>query len=118
MKWGRDTTASDGVEVMDAASQNGDTMNRIKRELHRQVITGMDLSVIGSLHEEELRTEVRQIAEELCRRRSDLLSLSDRELLVSEVLDEVFGLGPLEPLFRDPDVTDVLVNGPHTVYVE
>ena len=50
--------------------------------------------------------------------RSDLLSLTEQETLVNDVLDEVFGLGPLEPLLRDPDVTDILINGPKTVYIE
>jgi pilus assembly protein CpaF len=91
---------------------------RYKRQLHQQLITSMDLSSIGSMDEEELRREVRRGAEELCRSSSDLLSLSDRERLVNEVLDETFGLGPLEPLMRDPVVTDILINGPKTVYVE
>jgi len=90
----------------------------IKRELHQQVISAMDLSAIGTMREEDLRLEVRQQAEDLCRRRADLLSLSERERLVNEVLDEAFGLGPLEPLMRDPEISDILINGPKTVYIE
>ena len=78
----------------------------------------MDLSAIGAMDEAELRVEVRQAAESLCRNSSDLLNLSERERLVSEVLDETFGLGPLEPLIRDPTITDILINGPKTIYVE
>ena len=89
-----------------------------KKELHQQLIAGMDLATIGTLSEDELRQEVRQAAEQLCRLSSDLLSLSDRERLVNEVMDETFGLGPLEPLLRDPTVTDILINGPKTVYIE
>jgi pilus assembly protein CpaF len=89
-----------------------------KRELHEQLIAGMDLAAIGTMNEEELRLEVRRAAEELCRRSSDLLSLSERDRLVNEVLDETFGLGPLEPLMRDTSITDILINGPKTVYVE
>jgi pilus assembly protein CpaF len=89
-----------------------------KQELHQRLISSMDLSTIGSLSEEDLRLEVRRAAEELCRLSSDLLSLSERERLVNEVLDETFGLGPLEPLMRDLGITDILVNGPKTVYVE
>jgi pilus assembly protein CpaF len=91
---------------------------RYKKELHQQLIASMDLAAISSMTEAELREEVRQAAEHLCRLSSDLLSLSDRERLVSEVMDETFGLGPLEPLLRDPAVTDILINGPKTVYVE
>src|SRR6516225_1949733 len=89
-----------------------------KKELHQQLITSMDLSTIGTMSEDELRVEVRRAAEELCRRSSDLLSLSERERLVNEVLDETFGLGPLEPLMRDPTITDIMVNGPKVTYVE
>ena len=91
---------------------------RYKKDLHQQLIAGMDLSAIGTMNEEELRLEVRRAAEELCRHSSDLLNLSERERLVNEVLDETFGLGPLEPLMRDPTITDILINGPKTVYVE
>src|SRR5262245_27881326 len=89
---------------------------RYKRELHQQLIAAMDLSTIGTMKEEELRLEVRRAAEELCRQSSDLLSLSERERLINEVLDETFGLGPLEPLLRDPTISDILINGPKTVY--
>jgi pilus assembly protein CpaF len=91
---------------------------RHKRELHQQLIASMDLSAIGTISEEELRSEVRRNAEDLCRRSPDLLSLNERERLVNEVLDETFGLGPLEPLMRDPSISDILINGPKTVYVE
>jgi pilus assembly protein CpaF len=91
---------------------------RYLKELHQQLIAGIDLAAIGKLSEEELRHEVREAAEQLCRHSSDLLSLSDRERLVAEVMDETFGLGPLEPLLRDPTVTDILINGPKTVYIE
>ncbi len=91
---------------------------RYKKELHERLIANMDLSSIGTLNEEELRLEVRRGAEELCRRSSDLLSLAERERLVNEVLDETFGLGPLEPLLRDGTISDILINGPKTVFVE
>src|SRR5262245_54479721 len=89
-----------------------------KRDVHQLLISKMDLSAIGQMNEESLRVEVRRAAEELCRQRSDLLSLAERERLVDEVLDETFGLGPLEPLLRDPAITDIMINGPKTVYVE
>src|SRR5262249_32298907 len=82
------------------------------------LIAGMDLSVLGTLDKDQLRAEVRRVADDLCRRSSSLLNRSERERLVSEVLDETFGLGPLEQLLKDPTITDILVNGPNTVYVE
>jgi pilus assembly protein CpaF len=95
-----------------------DRLRQYKKELHQQLISSMDLSAIGKMDESELRLEVRRAAEELCRQSSDLLSLSERERLVEEVLDETFGLGPLEPLMRDPTITDILINGPKVVYIE
>jgi pilus assembly protein CpaF len=94
------------------------SLNQIKRSLHRQVIGELDLAAIGTMDDEELRYEVHRITESLCSKRSDLLSRHDRELLVREVLDEVFGLGPLEPLFSDPTISDILINSADTVYVE
>ncbi len=91
---------------------------RFKKQLHEQLITGMDLAAIGAMNEDELRVEVRRVAEELCRHSADLLNLNERERLVNEVLDETFGLGPLEPLMRDPTITDIMINGPKTAYVE
>jgi pilus assembly protein CpaF len=90
----------------------------IKKELHQQLITGMDLSTVGTMNEEDLRLEIRRAAEGLIRQSSDLLNLSERERLINEVIDETFGLGPLEPLMRDPTVTDIMVNGPKIAYIE
>src|SRR5262245_33179590 len=101
-----------------AAPKGEDRLLQHKKELHEQLIASMDLSALGTLSQEDLRLEVRRAAEDLCRHSSDLLSLAERERLVNEVLDETFGLGPLEPLMRDPTVTDILINGPKTVYVE
>src|SRR6266849_9164117 len=89
-----------------------------KAELHQRLIKGMDLSAIAQLSEEELRLEVRHAAQELCRHSSDLLTMGQQERLVNEVIDETFGLGPLEGLFADPTISDILINGPKTVYVE
>jgi pilus assembly protein CpaF len=91
---------------------------RLKQDLHEQLIARLDLSAIGTISEEELRFEVRRAAEELCRMGSELLSLGEQELLVNEVLDETFGMGPLEALMRDPTISDIMINGPKTVYIE
>lgn len=88
------------------------------QELHARLIAGLDLSRIGSMSDDEIRAEIREAAGELCSRSSNLLTASDRERLVNDVMDEAFGLGPLEPLLRDPSISDILVNGSQTVYVE
>jgi pilus assembly protein CpaF len=89
-----------------------------KKAMHEQLIASMDLAALRTISEEELRLECRRVVEELSQLSSNLLSLSERERLVNEVLDETFGLGPLEPLMRDPTITDILINGPKTVYIE
>jgi pilus assembly protein CpaF len=91
---------------------------RFKMQLHQQLVSGMDLGAAGSMNRQELRAEVRRVAEELCRKSPDLLNRLERERIVTEVLDETFGLGPLEALMADPSITDILINGPDTVYVE
>jgi pilus assembly protein CpaF len=110
------------VDVVDRrASGPGSTEDRhqrIKKELHQRLISELDLSAMGSMSEEEIRAEIRRGAEQLCLRHDDLLSLSERERLIEDVLDETFGIGPLEGLMRDPTVSDILVNGPKVVYVE
>ena len=91
---------------------------RLKAQLHRQLIGSMDLNALGTMNREQLRLEVRRVADDLCQRSANLLNRGERERLVNEVLDEAFGLGPLEPLMKDPTITDILINGHDTVYVE
>ncbi|WZP00654.1 CpaF family protein [Isosphaeraceae bacterium EP7] len=108
--------ATDSLATTMAAGD--DRMLRIKQTLHQKLISELDLSAIASMSQEELREEVRRGAEHLCRQSNDLLSFAERERLIGEVLDETFGIGPLEPLMRDPTISDILVNGPKCVYVE
>jgi pilus assembly protein CpaF len=92
---------------------------KIKSEIHTRIVETLDLSRLNSWKPDRLRYEVRNLADQLTRSTPrELLTDADRQRMVEEVLDEVFGLGPLEPLMRDPTVNDILVNGPSTVYVE
>ena len=95
-----------------------DVFSRQKQELHSKLVAAMDLSTLGSMSEEDLRREVRRVAEEMTRQSAELMGIRERDRLVTEVLDETFGLGPLEPLLHDPTITDILVNGPKVTYVE
>jgi len=90
----------------------------LKRDLHQQIVSKLNPGVIRSMKEEELRNEVRRQTEALCQERAELLNSAERERLVMEVLDETFGLGPLEQLLRDPDISDILINGPKSIYIE
>jgi pilus assembly protein CpaF len=90
---------------------------RIKTGIHRELLDSLDLSRLTGLSDAELRDDIRHLAEGMLRTRSRKLPAIDEERLVEELIAESFGLGPLEPYMQDPDVTDILVNGPHEVYV-
>jgi pilus assembly protein CpaF len=109
---------SSGIDMNGLPPSAEERFLSYKKAMHEQLIASMDLAALSTLSEEDLRLECRRVAEELSRLNSDLLSLGERERLVNEVLDETFGLGPLEPLMRDPAITDILINGPKTVYIE
>jgi pilus assembly protein CpaF len=109
---------SSAINAKDLPQTAEERFQQFKKAMHEQLIASMDLSILSTLSEEDLRLECRRAAEELSRLSSDLLSLGDRERLVDQVLDEAFGLGPLEPLMRDATIADILINGPKTVYIE
>jgi pilus assembly protein CpaF len=96
----------------------GADFDNLKRRIHGKLVDKLDLSKIGDLQGESLRREIRLVVEHLCDSESTLLNRSERDRLVDEVLDETFGLGPLELLLKDPKVCDILINGPKNVYVE
>jgi len=106
-----------------AADASGDSdreqrFQNLKKEIHKNLITRMDLSSVGRMDDYELRRELRRGIEELCDYRADLISQAERNRLIDEVIDETLGLGPIDPLLRDPTISDILINGPKTVYVE
>ena len=90
----------------------------LKRRLHQQVISTLDPNSLGSLDKEQLRLAVQGQVQSFCDQNTGLLQLEDKKRLVKEVLDEIFGLGPLETLMSDSTVSDILINGPKSVYVE
>ena len=90
----------------------------IKTAIHRKLIQKLNLDKLGEVKREEVRREVSQLLESLVVGESAPMNLQERERLSQEVLDEVFGLGPLEPLLADPTVSDILVNTYKRVYIE
>ncbi len=91
---------------------------RFKDELHRTVVDTVDLSRLEKWSEERLRGEIRGLARRIAPDVDRKLPAGQVDAAADDVMDEVFGLGPLEPLLRDPSVSEVLVNGPNKVYVE
>jgi pilus assembly protein CpaF len=90
----------------------------VKAAIHRKLIQKLNLDRVMQLGREAAREEVAQVVEGLAAAESTPMTLNERERLCAEVLDEVFGLGPLEPLLKDPAVSDILVNTHQRVYVE
>src|SRR6202451_4217128 len=90
----------------------------VKIAIHRKLIQKLHLDRLTEINREEVRREVGHILEALVVGESTPMNLQERERLAQEVLDEVFGLGPLEPLLADPTVSDILVNTHTRVYVE
>ncbi|HEX3654738.1 MAG TPA: CpaF family protein [Pirellulales bacterium] len=90
----------------------------LKRRIHSKLVDKLDLNRVGELEGDVLRREIRAVVEHLSDAEDTLLNRNERERLVEEVLDETFGLGPLEMLLKDPSISDILINGPKQVYVE
>src|SRR3989442_1981403 len=90
----------------------------LKSSVHRDLISRVDLERVANQRDESTRGQVLSVIQDLVATLKTPLSGRERDRLSLEVLDEVFGLGPLEPLLQDPTVNDILVNGPKNVYVE
>jgi pilus assembly protein CpaF len=101
-----------------SAEGKENTFEELKQRIHNKLVDKLDLSRVSELEGDVLRREIRLVVEHLCESEDTLLNRNERERLVNEVLDETFGLGPLEMLLKDPSITDILINGPKNVYVE
>src|ERR1700693_4914426 len=89
-----------------------------KRRIYDRLLEVADLTILGSLEQRKARTQIREITQRLFTEQGAPLALPQRQLLARRIEDEVLGLGPLEPLLGDPSVSDILVNGFNSVYVE
>jgi pilus assembly protein CpaF len=90
----------------------------LKSRIHRQLIERLDLAKLQALPQEVVEQQIRRIVEDMLAADDTPLSRQERDRLVVEIEHETFGLGPIEPLMQDPTVSDILVNGSKTVYVE
>jgi pilus assembly protein CpaF len=91
---------------------------QLKSEIHRDLLNKIDFDKIASTRDDRTRRQIFTVIQDLVVNLTVPLSVAERENLSLEVLDEVFRLGPLEPLMQDPTVSDILVNGSKQVYVE
>jgi pilus assembly protein CpaF len=93
-------------------------MLSLKVEIHRQLLDRINLSALDKMPREQISREVSDLIAELLENNGEVLNRTERSALSNEVLDELLGLGPLEPLLKDETINDILVNGCHTVFVE
>jgi pilus assembly protein CpaF len=94
------------------------SFQEMKSRLHRALINRMDLTKLSSLTPEQVHAEVSRLAESVLAQEEMPLSAAEKDRLVKDVQHELFGLGPLEPLLKDPTISDILVNSHSTIYIE
>src|SRR4026209_217617 len=104
--------------VRSPESAKAEEFDQLKRKIHTKLVDKLDLNKVGELQGDVLRREIRLVVEHLCDREETFLNRQERERLIEEVLDETFGLGPLEMLLKDHTISDILINGPKNIYVE
>lgn len=109
---------TEAVPETDRQSETGGLEQEWLHRIHEKLIEVLDLSQLVELPERNTRLQIREITQRLINEHSVPLSASARARIVKGVEDEVLGLGPLEPLFADNTVADILVNGAQSVYVE
>ncbi len=112
------TTRNMNASTTSFASETNADFNELKQRIHQKLIAKLDLNRVSELEGGVLRREIKSVIEHLCDAENTMLNRTERERLVEEVLDETFGLGPLELLLKDPTISDIMINGPDNVYVE
>ncbi|QDT89564.1 CpaF family protein [Gimesia algae] len=109
------------VEPISYIPENREAELRFQKQkvlIHQELVDSLDLSMLAQISEKELSGEVRAVAMEICDDHASVLEGIDRERLLGELLSEVFGLGPLDKLMQDPDVSDILVNHAYEIHIE
>ncbi len=99
-------------------SSKAEEFEHVKRTIHNKLVDKLDLSRVGDMKGDQLRREIRLVVEHLCDAENTLFNRSERDRIIEEVLDETFGLGPLEYLLKDTTISDIMINGPKHVFVE
>ena len=93
-------------------------LNEVRKQLHQQVIDRLDLAQAATLTNEQLSSRLKDIIDRAVQAEGLNLSITEREEMVTSLVHEITGLGPLETIMTDPAVSDILVNGPDTIFVE
>ncbi|MBV8076747.1 MAG: CpaF family protein, partial [Planctomycetaceae bacterium] len=90
----------------------------LKRHIHLCLVDRLDLNRVTEMDPSALQGEVRSVVEHLCDSENPLLNRNERLRLINEILDEIFGFGPLELLLKDEKIADIMINGPRKIFVE
>lgn len=106
------------AQPADKEKKRKERLQEVKVELHKRLLDNLNLSALDAATDKELRAEIIDIASESLEELGIVLNREERTALNQELFDEVTGLGPLEPLLKDDTVNDILVNGPHQIFVE
>ncbi|MEM7643288.1 MAG: CpaF family protein [Pseudomonadota bacterium] len=104
--------------MSDKELKRRERIEELKTEMHHRLLDNLNLSALESADANALRAEIVSITTEELADMGVVLGREDRDILNGELFDEVTGLGPLEPLLKDDTVNDILVNGPHNIYIE
>ena len=95
-----------------------DSLQSLKAKIHRKMIERLDFSSFDLIEKDILGREIGRIVENLVEEEKTPLSAKEKESLIVDILHETFGLGPIEPLLYDPDISDILVNRYNRIYIE
>jgi pilus assembly protein CpaF len=106
------------VDIANDISAKSNDYLELKVELHRRLIDLINLSALEKMSRQQIETEIGELVHEQLALQKHALNHEERKQLVSDILDELLGLGPLEPLLQDEGITDILVNGHEVVFVE
>ncbi len=101
-----------------AAARATHELQVIKGRVHRRLLERLNLSNLDRLERDQVTEAIRKVVHDLITQDALPLNFEERDLVVKQVLDEIFGLGPLEPLIKDPEVSDILVNTSRSVFIE
>src|ERR1051326_6003915 len=99
-------------------SQNSERYANLKSRVHQKLLSTLNMDAVKAESRQELRREVQGVLEKILRADHLPITMTERNRLAQEILDEVFGLGPLEPLLKDPTISDILVNTHKNVFIE
>jgi pilus assembly protein CpaF len=107
-----------GTRPLVRPGSGSDRWFEIKSKIHSKLLSSLNPEQLRTLNKESVRTQIGTVVERLVAEEGIPMTLAERERVIEEILDEVFGLGPLEPLLKDPTISDILVNGFDNVYIE